>query len=362
MTVGGRRRRALTRGMAVVAAGLMAISLAVTRGAVIVHAVDPDAAPDGTPLSRALPEPSNAPGDRQGEKTAPSAPPVAGPIASPSGGPIAAPLPTPPAASRIVAGTFFSKAMQSQRAFDVYLPPSYDQALDRTYPVLYLLHGDGGRVDDWAAFGLRAKMDQYIAEGSPEMIVVMPDGSARSGDLTDWANRWDGSEPVEDQIVELVSFVDHSYRTMPDRSTRFIGGLSSGGFGSLNIALHHPDLFSTAMSFSGFIAADDREADPGVFGEDPAYIQRNSPAALVSSAGAARDIYYVLSAGQNDPYFQNRMAEFSTELDRLGIGHEFHVVPGGHDGIAWDAGLDFGLTYLGPQIVAATPLAMRSSE
>jgi enterochelin esterase-like enzyme len=333
-----------------VVAGLLAIGLALAHGPMLVRALEPDSAADNPPLAESLPEPVYGPGDNPADRMEPIA---AAPVA---------PLPAPPAVSRIVAGTFISQAMQSQRAFDVYLPPSYDRAPDHTYPVLYLLHGDGGRVDDWATLGLRAKMDQAIANGAPEMIVVMPDGSANSGDLTDWANRWDGTEPVEDQVVDLVGFVDRSYRTMPDRSTRFIGGLSSGGFGALNISLHHPDLFSTAMSFSGFIAADDPEADPGVFGEDPANIQRNSPAALVSSQGAARDIYYVLSGGQNDPYFQNRMAEFSAELDRLGIGHEFHVVPGGHDMTAWDAGLDFGLASLAGQIRAATPAAPRSSE
>ena len=349
VAVGARRPLAVKRGLAAVAAGLLAVSLALTRGPVLGHAFDPESVTDGVPLAQSEPEPLNGPGDDPADRLAPIAAPVA-------------PLPTPPAVSRIVAGTFYSQAMQAQRSFDVYLPPSYDQAPDRSYPVLYLLHGDGGRVDDWAALGLRAKMDQAIANGAPEMIVAMPDGSARSGDLTDWANRWDGSERVEDQVLDLVGFVDQSYRTMPDRSTRFIGGLSSGGFGSLNLALHHPDLFSTAMSFSGFIAADDREADPGVFGDDPGYIQHNSPAALVASLGAAREIYYVLSGGQNDPYFQHRMAEFSAELDRLGIAHEFHVVPGGHDGTAWDAGLDFGLARLAAQIRAEYGPAPRSSE
>ena len=254
-----------------------------------------------------------------------------------------------PAASQIVAGTFYSQAMLTQRPFELYLPPSYEQAPDHVYPVLYLLHGDGGRASDWAAFGLRAKMDQAIAAGLPEMIVVMPDGSGRSGD-TDWANRWDGTDLVEDQVIDLVSFVDQKYRTMPDRSTRFVGGASSGGFGALNLALHHQELFSTAMSFSGFIAATDPEADAGVFGVDPGFIERNSPASLVSSQAGVGDIYYVLSGGQGDSYFQNRMAEFSAELDRLGIAHEFHVVPGGHDMIAWDAGLDLGLTHLAVQL------------
>jgi len=118
---------------------------------------------------------------------------------------------------------------------------------------------------------------------------------------------------------------------------------------ALNIALHRADLFSVAMSFSGFIAADDPEADPGVFGDDPTYLAQNSPAALLRTQAAAGDIYYVLSGGQDDSYFQHRMAEFGAELDRLGIAHELHVVPGGHDGTAWGAGLDFGLAHLAAQ-------------
>jgi enterochelin esterase-like enzyme len=337
------------RAVGVGLAGLFLISLMVAREPVVGHAIDRDIAGDGAQLGQPVPLPSLPADDTAGAATAP--------IAAP-----AAPVLTQPAVSRIVAATFYSHAMQMQRSYEIYLPASYAQAPDRTYPVLYLLHGDGGRFTDWAAFGLQAKMDQAIAGGAPEMIVVMPDGSGHSGDLTDWADRWDGTDPVEDQVLNLVNFIDQNYRTIPDRSTRFIGGLSSGGFGALNIALHHEELFSTAMSFSGFIAANDQEADPGVFGEDPGMIERNSPAALVSSQGGAGDIYYVLSAGQNDPYFQHRMAEFSAELDRLGIAHEFHVVPGGHDGLAWAAGLDFGLAHLAAQIHDLTGPPSRTSE
>jgi enterochelin esterase-like enzyme len=318
-----------------VGAGLVALlltSLLVAHEPMVGHADDPEAMADRASLSQ--PEQSAAP-------TTPA-------------------LPGPPAASRMVSASFYSQAMQMSRAYEIYLPASYEQARDATYPVLYLLHGDGGRVTDWAAFGLQGKLDQAVAGGSPEMIVVMPDGSDRSGDLTDWANRWDGTEPVEDQVLDLVAFVDQNYRTIPDRSTRFIGGLSSGGFGALNIALQHQELFSTAMSFSGFIAANDPEADPGVFGEDAGFIERNSPAALVNQAGAG-DIYYVLSGGQDDPYFQQRMAEFSAELDRLGIAHEFHIVPGAHDGIAWAAGLDFGLAHLAVQLRELNTPPSRSS-
>jgi enterochelin esterase-like enzyme len=272
------------------------------------------------------------------------------------GGPAAGTLlpapysPNAPSTGRIVRDAFYSQAMRQMRVFNIYLPASYAlvQSQHRAYPVLYLLHGDDGTVDDWPAIGLRQLVDARIAAGSlPELIVVMPDGSGAHNDETDWANRWDGTEPVEDQVLELVGMVDQTYRTLADRSFRFIGGLSSGGFGALNIALHHVDLFSVSMSFSGFITAADPAVDPGVFGSDPAYIERNSPAALVRTVPAAASIYFVLAAGVHDQYFQSRMRAFDVELTSMGLGHEFRVVTGGHDPDAWAAGLEYGLDYLG---------------
>ncbi len=258
--------------------------------------------------------------------------------------------PNGPSTGRIARDAFYSQAMRQMRVFNIYLPASYAlvQSQHRAYPVLYLLHGDDGTVDDWPAIGLRELIDARIAAGSlPELIVVMPDGSGAHNDETDWANRWDGTEPVEDQVLELVGNVDQTYRTLPDRSFRFIGGLSSGGLGALNIALHHIDLFSVSMSFSGFTVADDPAVDPGVFGSDPIYIARNSPAVLVRTVSAAASIYYVLAAGLHDQYFQSRMRAFDAELTSLGLAHEFHVVNGGHDPDAWAAGLEYGLDYLG---------------
>ncbi len=228
--------------------------------------------------------------------------------------PIPPPVVVTPTVSRIAHESFYGQDMQAQRSFTVYLPPSYDQAPDRSYPVLYLLHADGGSPDTWLSLGLQQKMDQAIAAGLPEMIVVMPD-------------------QAEDRLLELVSAFDLSYRTIPDPSERFIGGLSSGGFSALNLALRHPDMFGTAMSFSG----------------------RDGTSRALAQPAIGNNLYVVLSTGFDDAVGRTQMKQVSDQLDKLGLQHEIHVVAGANDATAWNAGLDFGLMRLGLQLQTPPP-------
>src|SRR5690349_17259431 len=64
------------------------------------------------------------------------------------------------------------------RDVTIYLPPSYAKDKSRRYPVVYLLHGYGGRVDTFNGrlATLPDSADRDIASGSmKEMIVVLPD-------------------------------------------------------------------------------------------------------------------------------------------------------------------------------------------
>src|SRR5262249_11173144 len=69
----------------------------------------------------------------------------------------------------------------ADRWVSVYLPPSYDRAPKKRYPVLYLLHGIGDTDEMWmekkeAYANIKDLMDRGIAEGRfGEMLVVMPD-------------------------------------------------------------------------------------------------------------------------------------------------------------------------------------------
>ena len=72
--------------------------------------------------------------------------------------------------------SFRSDILKSDRKYAIYLPADYESS-ERSYPVLYLLHGSGDDQSGWIQFGEVLKIaDQAIKNGnSTSMIIVMPD-------------------------------------------------------------------------------------------------------------------------------------------------------------------------------------------
>jgi S-formylglutathione hydrolase FrmB len=150
------------------------------------------------------------------------------------------------------------------REVTVYLPPSYAGDLTRRFPVVYLLHGYGGRDD---AFTTRlANLPESAgrlgaAQGFSEHIVVTPNaftlhkGSLYSSSPTtgDWERFIAG---------DLVAFVDGRYRTIADRMSRGLAGHSMGGYGAIRIGMKRPDVFSSLYAMSACCLTADRDPRP----------------------------------------------------------------------------------------------------
>jgi enterochelin esterase-like enzyme len=243
--------------------------------------------------------------------------------------------------------------MGEVRHFKIYLPPTYGMKseIHRQYPSIYLLHGDPSNSGEWLRYGTPAVFDAGFAHGDlPETILVFPDGNGHVTAATQWANRRDGRDRIEDALLELVAYVDQHYRTAPDRQYRVIGGLSSGAYGAVNIAARHPDVFGVAMGFSGYYLA----RGP-VFGSDRAYADSNSPTVLVQRSPAARSVHYVVTVGASDNY-RGDTERFVQQLRRLGVVNDFELIPGGGHGgrLFWD-GMLFGLRIIKGQLAAVPP-------
>jgi enterochelin esterase-like enzyme len=144
------------------------------------------------------------------------------------------------------------EADSPDREVSVYLPPSYASDQTRRYPVVYLLHGYGGRDNTFN--GRLAKLPESgdslaSAQGFSELIVVTPNafslhkGSMYSNSVTtgDW----------ERFIAEdLVAYVDSHYRTIAKRMSRGLAGHSMGGYGAVRIGMKRPDVFSSLYIMS----------------------------------------------------------------------------------------------------------------
>lgn len=252
-----------------------------------------------------------------------------------------------PAHGTIVHESVISAALNGQsKPFLVYLPPSYNtpQAHNKRYPTLYLLHGSPGSDHDWFTAGKADQSaDTLIALGKiPELILILPDGNGKSGAPSEWGNSLDQQQFIETYLaVDLVKYVDQNYRTLAHASDRAIGGLSMGGFGAMNIAVHHPDVFGSVISLGGYF-----HAEGSVWGNNANYIQQNSPAAILPTTKAAWNLHMFLGAATKDePYYTDAM-HFAYELDSLSIPYHLDIQPGYHAWHVWQVQLYHALLWL----------------
>jgi enterochelin esterase-like enzyme len=246
-----------------------------------------------------------------------------------------------------------SKILNMDRKFAIYLPPDYETS-QRSYPVLYLLHGAGDDHTGWVQFGEVLDIaDKAIKEGSATpMIIVMPDANTgKRGYENDVTNKW----RYEDFFFqELMPFVEKTYRIKTEKRYRAISGLSMGGGGTFTYALHHPELFSSACPLSaatGPLTVE--EAKTRLIKDNPqladtsiaAYYKRQSVLALINNVpdSLKKAVRWYIDIGDDDFLYEgNDLVHIA--MRKKEIPHEFRVRDGAHNWTYWRASL--------PQVLA----------
>jgi enterochelin esterase-like enzyme len=234
----------------------------------------------------------------------------------------------------------------------VYLPPGYASSPHRRYPVFYLLHGFPGRP---AAFletvRLGVLVDQLVARRRIQpLILVMPFGSTGTFTDKEWANGVRPNQNWESFVAsDLVKTIDALYRTIPTGAGRAIGGLSEGGYGAINIALHHPGEFRVVESWSGYQRADNI---PSIFGQRRALLAYNSPSSYLPHAAKAlrrQGVYIWFYSGSRDRMLRQNVA-FDQQLAAYGVRHAFFVDRGGHTWTIWRSNAQNALLAAAPRL------------
>jgi len=253
--------------------------------------------------------------------------------------------------------TMHSDILNMERKYAIYLPPDYERS-QRSYPVLYLLHGGGDDQTGWVQFGEVLHIaDKAINEGkATPMIIVMPDANTtRRGYFNDPKNEW----RYEDFFFEeFMPYVEETYHIKGEKRYRAVAGLSMGGGGSFMYALHHPELFSSACPLSASTGPLTLEATEDMlkryYGEDgyskaelEVYFNRHSALELVKNIPEEelKSVRWFIDCGDDDFLYEGNSL-IHIELRNRNIPHEFRIRDGAHSWTYWRESLPVVLDFI----------------
>ena len=150
---------------------------------------------------------------------------------------------------------FESIYLPDKRDVIVYVPPGYDEQLERTYPVMYMHDGQNlfdGRTSfvPGRTWQVREHADAAIEAGEVEPLVIV--GLYNTGDrrlpeyTQDESRQMGGGEADCYGLMitrELMPWIATQYRVRQERASTGLGGSSLGGLVTLYLGLRHPDCF-----------------------------------------------------------------------------------------------------------------------
>ena len=240
----------------------------------------------------------------------------------------------------------------------VYLPPGYDASAQR-YPVIYEVPWS---FDYWdRSVHFPAMLDRLIDEGRiPPVIVAFVAHNGAPIPDTECVDSKDGRQQLETYMSStVVSYLDQAYRTIPTSSARALFGFSGGGYCAPMLMLRHPDVFSSAISMSGYYQAGVRSSQTlnawRPFGGDPQMIAAYSPIGLLKSLPSVtrRQMLFVVSGDSTEPFYGPQYTMFTEALRQQSDLYRFIPTRLGHAWRAVRAALPAALEAVASRWVAA---------
>ncbi len=232
--------------------------------------------------------------------------------------------------------TFHSSALGREMTYRAIFPTSPGPG--KKLQVVYLLHGGGGGFRDWSNY---SDVGRYADRG---MLLVMPEG-----DSSYYVNSAEQpKERYEDYIVQdLIADVEGRFPVGKGRQNRAIAGVSMGGYGAINLAMKHPNLFGFAAGISPAIDVPSRPFSirrleqwrrfQSIFGEYGSNTrQENDPFLVVRKSDPAIAPYFYLTCGAKEGLMASNK-QLASLLSQRDFHYEFHEVPGDHNWKQWRA-------------------------
>jgi S-formylglutathione hydrolase FrmB len=250
------------------------------------------------------------------------------------------------AAQRRIDASFASAAIGGRLHFEAYLPPGYAGGTLR-YPVIYVLHGLPSTASAYTSLGF---VERALDSVGRPAIVVVPQGARAGESDPEYVDHGPGDRWGTAIGSELPRIVDARFRTIRSRTGRALIGISAGGYGAMQLALHHLDEFAAVESWSGYFHPTDPTGTKALNLGADTDVHKVLP--TVRGTLRARKTFIAFYVGRSDWRFYDENETLNQELSEAGVAHVFRAYPGGHDQSLWQRyaapWLELALLHLSP--------------
>ena len=134
--------------------------------------------------------------------------------------------------------TYFSKTLNREVGYNVYLPPGYGET-EKKYPAAYHIHGwTGNESTEIVAM-------EKVCRGR-DAITVFINAVSSENEYLPYLFQIDSI-----LIDEFIPCIESRYKISAARESRMISGMSMGGNMAFYYAVKHPGLFGSVVSYAG---------------------------------------------------------------------------------------------------------------
>ena len=250
----------------------------------------------------------------------------------------------------------YSPSMKKTLKAAISFPSGYENGEGR-FPVVYLLHGGSGGFSDWHQKVTEKGIVNQLAEEHKVLIVTPGVGPASyyyDSPLLD-------SVRYETYMIqELIPFIDKNYRTLAQKESRAITGLSMGGHGAITLAAKHPTLFIAAGSMSGVMNID---TDLWKVGEDFRSLRKKGQIEMLGPINyqgplfnpytavglvdqlKSQKVSLIIDCGVDDFLIETNRQMHSLLMEKK-VAHEYIERPGAHTWNYWTEALPVQFFFL----------------
>jgi enterochelin esterase-like enzyme len=230
----------------------------------------------------------------------------------------------------------------------IYVPAAYfhPQQQTRRFPVVILLAGFPGAIENWARQGgMLPILDQMMASGQlPPMILVSVTQNPQPDRDSECVNAVGGAQVDTYLALDVPEAVAAQLPVATDRTNWSAMGYSTGGYCAVDLALRHPDRFAAAISLDGYFTPATDNTTGDLFKADQAARRSFTPMVTIHDRRPFPEYFYLV-VGDAEARSKKDAAAFAAAVHPPD-GVTVADIPGVHNWTTWNHALPAALTWL----------------